>query len=66
MRWKKKWGDLLCGFIREYLVNGKKVTHIGRTSLDILGQNREMQNLPISRALKETATTKLARIMLIG
>ena len=47
-------------------MNGKKVTHIGRTSLDILGQNREMQNLPISRALKETATTKLARIMLIG
>ena len=51
---------------QRYLVNGKKVTHIGRTSLDILGQNREMQNLPISRALKETATTKLARIMLIG
>ena len=49
---------------QRYLVNGKKVTHIGRTSLDILGQNREMQNLPISRALKETATTKLARIML--
>lgn len=63
---EKKMGRSFVRIHQRYLVNGKKVTHIGRTSLDILGQNREMQNLPISRALKETATTKLASIMLIG
>ena len=66
MRWKKN-GEIFCADSSE--ISGeweKSNTHIGRTSLDILGQNREMQNLPISRALKETATTKLARIMLIG
>lgn len=65
MRWKKN-GEIFCADSSEISGEWKKVTHIGRTSLDILGQNREMQNLPISRALKETATTKLARIMLIG
>lgn len=62
----EKNGEIFCADSSEISGEWEKVTHIGRTSLDILGQNREMQNLPISRALKETATTKLARIMLIG
>ena len=61
---EEKLGNSFVRIHQRYLVNGKKVLHIGRTSLDILGQDRQLQTLPISRALKETASTKLARMML--
>lgn len=63
---EEKMGDSFVRIHQRYLVNGEKVSHIGRTYLNILGQDGEIQTLPISRSLKETAGTKLARIMLIG
>lgn len=46
---------------QRYLVNAQKVEHIGSTSVTI-GENE----LPVSRAWKETAAKKLAKAMLGG
>lgn len=61
---EEKLGNSFVRIHQRYLVNGKKVLHMGRTSLDILGQDRKLQTLPISRGLKETAAAKLARMIL--
>lgn len=50
---------------QRYLVNGKKVSHIGSTSLFVGAGDKETE-LPISRGLRETASSKLARILLRG
>lgn len=50
---------------QRYLVNGKKVSHIGSTSL-FVGAGEKETELPISRGLRETASSKLARILLRG
>lgn len=63
---EEKLGNPFVRIHQRYLVNGEKVSHIGGTSLDILGQGGEIQTLPISRALKETAVTKLARLLLVS
>lgn len=63
---EEKLGNSFVRIHQRYLVNGKKVLHMDRTSLDILGQDKKMQTLPMSRALKESATAKLARMMLTG
>lgn len=55
-------GELKNSFVRihqRYLVNPKKVDHIGADSVSVEGRT-----LPISRALKEAAVTKLAKAML--
>ena len=50
---------------QRYLVNGKKVSHIGSTSL-LIGEGDKVAELPISRGLREAASLKLARILLRG
>ena len=50
---------------QRYLVNGKKVSHIGSTSL-LIGEGDKVAELPISRGLREAASSKLARILLRG
>ena len=47
------------------LVNGKKVSHIGNASL-LIGEGENETELPISRGLREAASSKLARILLRG
>lgn len=51
---------------QRYLVNEIKVRHIGNSSIIISGVGGETAELPVSRALKEAATEKLARAMLRG
>lgn len=50
---------------QRYLVNGKKVSHIGNASL-LIGEGENETELPISRGLREAASSKLARILLRG
>lgn len=50
---------------QRYLVNGKKVSHIGNASL-LIGEGENETELPISRGLRESASSKLARILLRG
>lgn len=50
---------------QRYLINGKKVSHIGSTSL-LIGEGEDETELPISRGLREAASSKLARILLRG
>lgn len=50
---------------QRYLVNGKKVSHIGNASL-LIGEGENETELPISRGLREAAASKLARILLRG
>lgn len=46
---------------QRYLVNGKKVTFIGNSTISI-----KETNLPVSRSQKLTATNTLAKILLEG
>lgn len=50
---------------QRYLVNGKKVSRIGSASL-LIGEGDKVAELPISRGLREAASSKLARILLRG
>lgn len=50
---------------QRYLVNGKKVIHIGSASL-LIGEGENRAELPISRGIREAASSKLARILLRG
>lgn len=59
--------QLDCGFVRihqRYLVNAAKVTRIANSEVEIEQTDGGRTVLPVSRALKEEATTKLARAML--
>lgn len=51
---------------QRYLVNGSKVEHLDGSSLSIPGREGALETLPVSRGLKEEASSRLARIMLRG
>ena len=57
---EKQTGGDFVRIHQRYLVNGKKVSSL------LIGEGENETELPISRGLREAASSKLARILLRG